>query len=292
VQGKGGHLEQPHHQGPVASTDKDEEFTHVRGGASISPAQADTRGVADVFACGLDAQDDQIMEQVGQVERMLEEAAYMEKEYHGIMKDTAAAIKKLRRDEEPRPPQKSMKDVRRVRLQRFGESRKKYSQEKQNNGEKKYDLIELFTGKAPISRQIDKQGGTSERCGLEWGVDLRTGAGKMHVGRLMRQGARHLWCSPPCQPFSQWQLMNTKTPDQILRLQQKRAIGWQDCRYTMTCMDRQRTARGEAHWEYPLGAFKELMKKKDFRTWVKKYIVVRWDQCMAGLTLPGCRKPM
>jgi hypothetical protein len=34
------------------------------------------------------------MEQVGQVERMLEEAAYMEKECHGIMKHAAAAIRK------------------------------------------------------------------------------------------------------------------------------------------------------------------------------------------------------
>eukprot|EP00969_Alexandrium_andersonii_P098849 4361977-Alexandrium_andersonii.AAC.1 len=104
---------------------------------------------------------------------------------------------------------------------------------------RKYHLtcVELFTGKAPLSKQVGEFKGTAKRYGTDWGRDLLLPGAQRQVRRDLCRGVRRLWCSPPCTPFSSWQHLRAKTDPEAL--QKKRALGWGKVRFVMEMMDLQ-----------------------------------------------------
>ena len=115
------------------------------------------------------------------------------------------------------------------------------------------DLIECCASpNSELTKAVEELGGKADRLGI-WNCDLATRRGfEKAKQQLYATRPRHLFCSPPCDPFSALQNLNQRTEDQRLRHAVKLARGRRIWRHCMELCCIQISLGGAAHVEHPL----------------------------------------
>ena len=86
------------------------------------------------------------------------------------------------------------------------------------------DLIEVCAPwDSPLCKHVEDMGGCAMRMGIHNGFDLSTRKGFLEAAKVFRKvKPRKAHFLPPCFPWSQFQNLNQRTPEQCADLQQKR----------------------------------------------------------------------
>lgn len=145
---------------------------------------------------------------------------------------------------------------------------------------KRVGLIEVFTGKAPLSRHFERRSQTeSIRIGLEYGQDLNKLKDRRNLLLLIGlTQPQHVWYSFPCGPWSAWSRLNqSKSPQQFADIEDKRNQARKHLQVVSESWHLQTSLGGSCHAENPLTslAWQELN--------VGSVWSVRIDQCATGL---------
>ena len=92
---------------------------------------------------------------------------------------------------------------------------------------RRVDLVEICTPlDSRLSNEVERKGGTAIRLGCHNGYDLSTRAGFLASAKVLRENKpRNAHLSPPCFPWSQFQNLNQRTPEQREELHAKRVVG-------------------------------------------------------------------
>ena len=95
------------------------------------------------------------------------------------------------------------------------------------------DLMEVCTPSDSGLTEACLRIGLQGRRLSNWsGHDLATESGTQKVLEEIRlYRPRKVWWSPPCDPFSSWQVCNQRTEEQIKKLKAKRRRGWRILRH-------------------------------------------------------------
>ena len=149
-------------------------------------------------------------------------------------------------------------------------------------------LIEVFTGQAPLSNHVEKLGGSSIRIGLDHGQDLSL---HEHRRKLMLLIAycrpRHVWISFPCGCWGPWSRMNmSRDAKSCERVENQRRLARRYLSLVPEIWSFQQSLGGHTHVENPLSsdAWKEFKLTHAF--------AVRIDQCSVGLRCPKTNLPV
>ena len=152
---------------------------------------------------------------------------------------------------------------------------------------RKMDLVEAFCSPNSMMTQPAQRAGLNAERWTKDDFDLETEEGHHAAEQRLRElRPRRLWLSPECGPFSQMQNINQRSPEQMLRLAQKRARGviqWQNCLRL-------------AWVQLELGGYFYIEQPQTCRTWSLQDTLTRQmldgfskscnrDQCFDGLNI-------
>ena len=145
---------------------------------------------------------------------------------------------------------------------------------------KRVGLVEVFTGKAPLSRFYERRSQLeSIRIGLEYGQDLNKLKDRRNLVLLIGlTQPQHVWYSFPCGPWSAWSQLNQSKSNQLFDdIEEKRKQARKHLQVVSETWHVQTSLGGACHAEYPLTslAWRELNLGS---VWS-----VRIDQCATGL---------
>ena len=153
----------------------------------------------------------------------------------------------------------------------------------------KVGLIEVFTGRARLSEEYEKQTGkASIRLGLQYGQDFT----KLHDRRCLLLlialcRPEHVWFSFPCKPWGPWTRLNMSKSDKTFeKIMSDRAVARRYLHNVSEAWNLQCALGGHAHIENPLAsqAWAELTLDDAWE--------VRVDQCALGLRSPKTKAPV
>ena len=155
--------------------------------------------------------------------------------------------------------------------------------------DRKVGLIEVFTGKAPLSRYYTRRTGLeSIRIGLDYGHDLN----RLHDRRMLLMliavcRPDHVWLSFPCGPWGSWSRLNiSRSPKMKEDIENQRKLARRHLRAVTESWYLQTWLGGHAHAENPWSseAWNELHLGQVWH--------VRIDQCAVGLRSPKSGIPV
>lgn len=151
------------------------------------------------------------------------------------------------------------------------------------------DLVEVFTGKAPLADAVEKCGtGKCIRIGLDYGHDLN----RLHDRRMLillvaYLKPRDVWISFPCGCWGPWSRFNMQKSDKLReQVQADRKTARRHLIVVSELWTLQHLLGNHVHIENPLtsDAWKELKFPRAF--------VIRVDQCSLGLRCPKTNLPV
>ena len=142
-------------------------------------------------------------------------------------------------------------------------------------------LIEVFTGKAPLSAEFERRAGQkSIRIGLEYGQDLEKIQDRRNLLLLIaRRRPEHVWVSFPCKCWGPWSRFN-----------QSRSPELENPLRTIL--------RNISHVHLHVGFYRKHLEGN--ATWKIRSALMpggevwtcRLDQCMLGLKCPASNEPV
>ena len=87
------------------------------------------------------------------------------------------------------------------------------------------------------------------------GYDVSTAEGGQRAREERRRlRPKDLWMVTPCGAWSRMQRINQRTPQQIRKLEEKRAMSYTIITYAVACAYDQAEEGGFLHWEWPRDA--------------------------------------
>ena len=149
-------------------------------------------------------------------------------------------------------------------------------------------MIEVFTGKAPLSDRMEQLGSSCIRIGLDYGHDLNQYHDRRKLMLLIAFcRPKDVWISFPCGCWGPWSRMNMhRDPALAQDILERRRVARRHLALVPEIWNLQQSLGGDTHIENPLtsDAWKEFQLKMAYD--------VRVDQCSLGLRCPRTRKPI
>ena len=101
------------------------------------------------------------------------------------------------------------------------------------DGKEQLDLLEVFCSPTSTMTSTAQSHGLRSERWTKADFDLSKPSGcKMAMDRLRQLKPKRLWLSPECGPYSSFQNINQRTPEQVENLRKKRELAfrqWQSC---------------------------------------------------------------
>jgi hypothetical protein len=145
---------------------------------------------------------------------------------------------------------------------------------------------EVYAGAGRLSDELKKRKVQTTKFSRHNGWDFDI---KQHRERFLKKLAdeepEHVFMSPECRVWSQMQEMNLRTPEDHENLKEERRRHHNDhLTFVRQIYDMQQQGGRHAHIEQP--AYAKSWKTKALKDLAGYFVY--FDQCMLGLTIPGC----